>query len=99
MRTSLVWMLSAGRLEGDEEDMEEIERAASLSPYADDVLTLLFWATSVVDKAAAKTPETGLFALAFYPAEDRATRGEALDRRIRARIMEYWNTDRPGKPQ
>lgn len=87
-----------GRLEGDEEDMEEIERSAALSPYADDVLTLLFWATSVEEGAAAKVPETGLFALAFYTVDDRQARGERLDRRIRARVMEYWNTDRPGQP-
>jgi hypothetical protein len=86
-----------GRLEGDEEDMEEIERAAGLSQYKDDVLTLLFWATSVDSPGKSKAPETGLFALAFYGAEERATRGEELDRRIRARVMEYWNTDRPGR--
>ena len=85
-----------GRLEGDEEDMEEVERSPALSAYEDDVLTLLFWATSVEDKSRSKMPETGLFALAFYSVEERATRGEALDRRIRARVMEYWNTERPG---
>jgi hypothetical protein len=89
-----------GRLEGDEEDMEEIERSAALGPYRDDVLTLLFWATSVDASQAriAKAPETGLFALAFYSVEDRVTGGDALDRRIRARVMEYWNTDRPALP-
>jgi hypothetical protein len=85
-----------GRLEGDEEDMEEVERAAALSVYDGDVLTLLFWATSVEEPGA--TPaETGLFALAFYSFEDRASRGEELDHRIRARTMEYWNHDRPGR--
>lgn len=86
-----------GRLEGDEEDMEEIERSAALSPYKNDVLTLLFWATSVEEGVSAKVPETGLFALAFYTVQERAERGDQLDRRIRARVMEYWNTDRPGK--
>ena len=86
-----------GRLEGDEEDMEEIERSAALSPYRDDVLTLLFWATSVKQRRpGARAPETGLFALAFYSVEERIERGDAMDRRIRARVMEYWNTDRPG---
>jgi hypothetical protein len=85
-----------GRLDGDEEDMEEIERSPSLAPYADDVLTLLFWATTVEEGVDARAPETGLFALAFYSAEERESRGEELDRRIRARVMEYWNTDRPG---
>ncbi len=85
-----------GRLEGDEEEMEEVERTAALSTYDGDVLTLLFWATSVEEPGA--TPaETGLFALAFYSFEDRAARGEELDRRIRARTMEYWNHDRPGR--
>jgi hypothetical protein len=86
-----------GRLEGDEEAMEEVERAASLSVYDGDVLTLLFWATSV-EEPGAKAAETGLFALAFYSFEDRANRGEELDRRIRARVMEFWNHDRPGQP-
>jgi len=85
-----------GRLEGDEEDMEEVERAAALSVYDGDVLTLLFWATSVEEPGATPT-ETGLFALAFYSFEDRAARGEELDRRIRARTMEFWNHDRPGR--
>lgn len=85
-----------GRLDGDEEDMEEVERAAALSVYDGDVLTLLFWATSVEDPGASPA-ETGLFALAFYSFEDRAARGEELDRRIRARTMEFWNHDRPGR--
>jgi hypothetical protein len=85
-----------GRLEGDEEDMEEVERAAALSVYDGDILTLLFWATSVEEPGVAPA-ETGLFALAFYSFEDRASRGEELDRRIRARTMEYWNHDRPGR--
>jgi hypothetical protein len=85
-----------GRLDGDEEDMEKIERSPSLSPYADDVLTLLFWAATVEEGIDSRAQETGLFALAFYSAEEREGRGEELDRRIRARVMEYWNTDRPG---
>lgn len=87
-----------GRLEGDEEDMEEVERSPALEAYQDDVLTLLFWATSVEDEANANMPETGLFALAFYSVDERRERGEQLDQRIRARVMEYWNTDRPGQP-
>lgn len=107
-----------GRLEGDEEDMEEIERAPSMSQYDDDVLTLLFWATSIDEGRGAgdggedgsgdgggdageagpgTQPETGLFALSFYSREERAERGEELDRRIRARVMEYWNVERPGR--
>ncbi len=86
-----------GRLEGDEEDMEKIERAEALAPYESDVLSLLFWATSV-DDPSAPTHETGLFALAFYTDADRQEFGDGMDRRIRARVMEYWNTDKPGRP-
>ena len=86
-----------GRLEGDEEDMEKIERAEALHSYEGDILSLLFWATSVDDPSAVPH-ETGLFALAYYTDADRHEHGDALDRRIRARVMEYWNTDRPGTP-
>ncbi len=85
-----------GRLAGDEEDMEEIERSAALSEYQSDVLTLLFWATTASPEEVTSSPETGLFALAFYSFEDQAEFGEALERRLRARVMEYWNSDRPG---
>ncbi len=85
-----------GRLAGDEEDMEEIERSAALSEYQSDVLTLLFWATTATPEEVTRAPETGLFALSFYSFEDQAEFGEALERRIRARVMEYWNSDRPG---
>lgn len=84
-----------GRLEGDEADMEKVERAEVLEPYDADVLTLLFWATSSEDPAA-PARETGLFALSYYEDADRQEHGEDLERRIRARVMEYWNTDRPG---
>jgi hypothetical protein len=90
--------ITFGRLAGDEEDMEEIERAAALSQYDADVLTLLFWATSADSSEAPGAKETGLFALAFYSQDDRANDGAALDRRIRARTVEYWNTDRPARP-
>lgn len=90
--------ITFGRLAGDEEDMEEVERAAALSQYDADVLTLLFWATSVDSSEASGSKETGLFALAFYTQDDRATDGAALDRRIRARTVEYWNTDKPARP-
>ncbi|MEM6289699.1 MAG: hypothetical protein AAGA54_00495 [Myxococcota bacterium] len=86
-----------GRLEGDEADMEKVERAEALHAYDGDVLSLLFWATSV-DDPAAPARETGLFALAYFTDADRQEFGEALDRRIRARVMEYWNTDAPGQP-
>ena len=84
-----------GRLEGDEADIEKVERAEVLEPYDADILTLLFWATTS-DDPAAPAQETGLFALAYYEDADRQEHGEDLERRIRARVMEYWNTDRPG---
>lgn len=90
--------ITFGRLAGDEEEMEEIERTAALSQYDADVLTLLFWATSSDASDAPGTKETGLFALAYYTQDDRATDGTALDRRIRARTVEYWNSDRPARP-
>lgn len=87
------------RLAGDEEDIEEIERSAALDAYEGDVLTLLLWATTM-DESARTHPtakETGLFALAYYDWDDRAEMGEELDRRIRARVLEVWNAERPGR--
>lgn len=88
------------RLAGDEEDIEEIERSAALDAYDGDVLTLLLWATTVSEDARthATARETGLFALAYYDFDDRAELGEDLDRRIRARVLEVWNAERPGPP-
>lgn len=86
-----------GRLEGDEEDVEELERSDALDAYREDVLSLLLWAVSTEDAEGAA--ETALFAIAFYPPEERHRRGDALERRIRARVMEVWNTERPGPPQ
>lgn len=87
-----------GRLVGDEADMEKIERTAALAPYESDVLTLLFWATSLDGPDPSGVRETGLFALAYYSLDARAERGTELDRRLRARTVEYWNTDKPGRP-
>lgn len=83
------------RLEGDEEDVEELERSEALAPYASDVLTLLLWAVSADGDDG--PPETALIAMAFYAVEDRAAQGDALDRRIRARVLEVWNTQRPAR--
>lgn len=88
--------IAFGRLQGDEEEIEEIERSAALLPYRDDVLTLLFWA--VTDETAPRDAprETGLFALAFYARDDGVRLGERLDRRIRTRAVDLWATMRPG---
>ena len=88
-----------GRLVGDEEDVEELERSEALAPYRNDVLTLLLWAASVrdEDRSIDEAPESALFAIAFYEEAEREALGPQLDRRIRARVMEVWNTDRPGR--
>ena len=88
--------IAFGRLRGDEEDMERVERARAFAAYRDDVLTLLFWAASDESAPRERPRETGLFALAFYTAADRTTRGAGLDRRIRARTVDLWNTIQPG---
>ena len=90
-----------GRLDGDEEDVEELERSPALAAYENDVLTLLLWALSRDDTDGAeergtRERETALFAIAFYTQGDREQFGDALDRRIRGRVLEVWNTDRPG---
>lgn len=88
--------IAFGRLRGDEEDAERIERSRALSPYRDDVLTLLFWA--VTDDAAPhdRPRETGLFALAFFERAERERLGDRLDLRLRARAVDLWATMRPG---
>lgn len=88
-----------GRLVGDEEDVEELERSDALSEYQNDVLTLLLWAASARDEDAHidEALETALFAIAFYEEAEREAHGRRLDRRIRARVMEVWNSDRPGR--
>ena len=56
--------------------------------------SLLLWAVSVDgDGPAHQVRETALFAIA-YTARD-GSGGEELDRRIRPRVMEVWNSDRP----
>ncbi len=88
--------IAFGRLRGDEEDMERVERARALAAYRDDVLTMLFWAQSDESAPHERPRETGLFALAFYETRDRETYGDRIDRRIRVRTVELWNTIRPG---
>jgi hypothetical protein len=93
--------IAFGRLRGDEEDVEEVERSPALDAYRDDVLVLLLWATTARDASPAPTApeerapeETAIFALAFLP-RDGVT--ESLERRIRARVFEVWNVERPGR--
>ncbi len=89
--------IAFGRLRGDEEDVERLERSRALLPYREDVLTLLFWAVS--DDAAPRevSRETGIFALAFYARAERERLGsDRLDRRIRTRAIDLWATMHPG---
>jgi hypothetical protein len=104
--------IAFGRLRGDEEDVEEVDRSPALDAYRDDVLVLLLWATTARDASPAPGPErapepprettpeetapeeTAIFALAFLP-RDGVT--ESLERRIRARVFEVWNVERPGR--
>ncbi len=92
-----------GRINGAEDQMERLEKAPSLSAYQDDILTVLMWTTTDVPaktEAAARGKdgaglEQSLFAIALYPVADQRALGDNLDRRIRARTAELWNTMAP----
>ena len=92
-----------GRINGTEDEMEKLEKAPSLTQYRNDILTVLLWTVSDVPaNAAAKEQgdeetnhEQSLFAVAFYPASEQMASGENLDRRIRTRTSELWNTMAP----
>ena len=45
-----------------------------------------------------KPSEISLFAFAFYSHADKARLGDALDRRIRSRTADLWNTLHPDDP-
>lgn len=63
-------------------------------------MTILLWtATDEVARDAARREggdaaglEQSLFAAALYPTTDKASLGDNLDRRIRSRTAELWNT-------
>lgn len=92
-----------GRIHGGEDEIEKAEKAASLSPYADDILTILLWTTT--DETAKQTLraqgkeapnlEQSLYAAAFYSVADKERYGDNLDRRLRTRTAELWNTAAP----
>ncbi|MFO0574356.1 MAG: hypothetical protein U1A78_10170 [Polyangia bacterium] len=87
-----------GRIFGDEDHVERLERAKALVPYRGDVMTMLLW--TATDEALARRPgeerpERLLFAFAFYSREQKLRIGDNLDRRIRARTAELWNALRP----
>ena len=90
-----------GRIRGAEDKMEKLEEARALSAYDEDILTVLVW--SATDEAAREQPllgtkdraEQSLFAMAIYPRIDDKPVADNLDRRIRSRTAELWNTMSP----
>lgn len=88
-----------GRILGDEDNLERIERAGAFKPYRADLMTLLSWTQT--DQSFARRspdeerPERMLFAIALYTREDRNRFGDNLDRRIRVRTADLWNAIRP----
>lgn len=87
-----------GRILGDENNLERIERAKAFANYDADILTLLSWGAT--DEHGAKPadegqPERLLFAIALYSRQDKARLGDNLDRRIRVRTADLWNALRP----
>jgi hypothetical protein len=92
-----------GRINGAEDQMERLEHARSLAVYEEDVLTVLLWsATDAAEKQAAEAQhvsddglEQSLFAMALYPRSASAQLGDNLDRRIRSRTADLWNSMNP----
>ncbi len=90
-----------GRIRGTEDEMEKLEGAKALAAYEHDVLTVLLWV--VTDEAAHAAPlpilpgrpEQSLFAFAFYPRGLARPVAENVDRRLRSRTAELWNTMSP----
>ncbi len=90
-----------GRIRGTEDEMEKLEGAKALATYEHDVLTVLLWV--VTDEAAHEgrlpllpgRPEQSLFAFAFYPRGLERPVAENVDRRLRSRTAELWNTMSP----
>lgn len=92
-----------GRIRGAEDQMEKLEEASSLAAYEQDILTVLLW--TATDEAAQQggplaflkeRPEQSLFAMAFYPrTTDARPAADNLDRRVRSRTADLWNTMSP----
>ena len=76
-------------------------KARALAAYEGDILTVLLWV--VTDEAANAAPlpilpgrpEQSLFAFAFYPRGLERPIAENVDRRLRTRTAEVWNTMNP----
>lgn len=94
--------IAYGRIRGAEDQMEKLEGAKALAAYEDDILTVLLWAAT--DEAAREgpvailpgRPEQSLFALAFYPRGLARPVTDNIDRRLRSRTADLWNTMSPG---
>jgi hypothetical protein len=90
-----------GRIRGTEDEMEKLEGAKALASYERDILTVLLWV--VTDEAANAAPipglpgrpEQSLFAFALYPRGLERPLTENVDRRVRTRTAELWNTMSP----
>lgn len=90
-----------GRIRGTEDEMEKLEGAKALAAYEHDVLTVLLWV--VTDEGAHEgplgilpgRPEQSLFAFAFYPRGLERAAAENVDRRLRTRTADLWNTMSP----
>lgn len=90
-----------GRIRGTEDEMEKLEGAKALAAYEHDVLTVLLWV--VTDEAAHEgplpilpgRPEQSLFAFAFYPRGLERPVAQNVDRRLRSRTADLWNTMNP----
>jgi hypothetical protein len=90
-----------GRIRGTEDEMEKLEGAKSLAQYERDILSVLLWV--VTDEAANAAPVPGLpgkpeqtlFAFALYPRGLERTAADNIDRRVRSRTAELWNTMSP----
>jgi hypothetical protein len=90
-----------GRIRGTEDEMEKMEGAKALAGYEKDVLTVLLWV--ITDEAANQAPlpvlpgrpEQTLYAFAWYPRGLERPFAENLDRRLRTRTAELWNTMSP----
>jgi hypothetical protein len=90
-----------GRIRGTEDEMEKLEGAKALAAYGQDILTVLLWV--VTDEAATAAPvpglpgrpEQSLFAFAWYPRGLERALADNLDRRLRTRTADLWNTMSP----
>jgi hypothetical protein len=92
-----------GRIKGTEDEIEPVERAAALGPYASDISVIILWTEN--DEAAEEEAEKShrgagaleqmLFSISYYSRADGAQHGDDLDRRIRWRTMDLWSSISP----